>query len=327
MTRRFKYIALFASLLAALVVTLGAYTRLSHAGLGCPDWPGCYGFLTVPNEHHEISAAHDAFPGSQVEPKKAWIEMVHRYFAGSLGIVILVLAGLAVMTKASHTKPVKLSLTILVLVVFQALLGMWTVTLNLQPVIVMGHLLGGFAILSLLTLLYLRLKYASYSTLGDNAQQSRRWVLFALGILILQIALGGWLAANYAAPHCPGLPLCSNIELFSIESLFHLPASSATYEYGVLPFETRLSIHVVHRVWAVVTVCALGLVAWRVWRASSDAKIKQAAQWVLMLLLLQFTVGVAIVHWQFPLLLTLFHNFMAAMLLIATVRLSYFCSK
>ncbi|WP_462150555.1 COX15/CtaA family protein [Pseudoalteromonas xiamenensis] len=323
MERKYKYVTLIACLLAAVVVTLGAYTRLNNAGLGCPDWPGCYGFLTVPDEHHEISAALQAFPDSEIEHGKAWLEMIHRYFAGTLGLVILSIALLALRRQTEKPLPLKLALSILVLVVFQALLGMWTVTMNLQPFIVMGHLLGGFSILTLLTLLYLRLNNQFVFTEEPKIRRQSRILFIALGALIVQIALGGWLAANYAAPHCVGLPLCQNIELFSLESLFHLPVGAANYEYGVLPFETRLSIHFIHRVWAMVTLVFLGFAACRVVVAAQSDLFKNAARIVLFLLITQVSVGAAIVHWQFPLHLTLFHNFMAAMLLIATVRLCY----
>lgn len=324
METKYKHITLFACLLAAVVVTLGAYTRLNHAGLGCPDWPGCYGFLTVPDEHHEIAAAEAAFPGAEVEHKKAWLEMIHRYFAGTLGLVILGIALLAIKRNVSRPLPLKHSLFVLVLVVFQALLGMWTVTMNLQPFIVMGHLLGGFSILTLLTLLYYRISYQPSFNDDPRVRPLYRVALMALAVLVIQIGLGGWLAANYAAPHCVGLPICQNIELFSFESLLHLPVGAANYEYGVLPFETRLSIHFIHRVWAIVTLLFLGYVAFKVALNSVTETIKNAARLVLLLLCAQVGIGAAIVHWQFPLHLTLFHNFMAAMLLIATVRLCYF---
>jgi cytochrome c oxidase assembly protein subunit 15 len=188
----YKYITLFACLLAAVVVTLGAYTRLNHAGLGCPDWPGCYGFLTVPDEHHEIAAAEAAFPGAEVEHKKAWLEMIHRYFAGTLGLVILAIALFAIKRNAVRPVPLKHALFILALVVFQALLGMWTVTMNLQPFVVMGHLLGGFSILALLTLLYLRLNHQPTFSEDPKVKSWYRISLLALGVLVIQIGLGGW---------------------------------------------------------------------------------------------------------------------------------------
>ncbi|TMO68214.1 COX15/CtaA family protein [Pseudoalteromonas aurantia] len=318
----YKRIALFSCLLAALVVTLGAYTRLSNSGLGCPDWPGCYGFITVPTHATDVLLAESLFPNSQLEPKKAWIEMVHRYFAGCLGLLIAFLCIIAVRNKKQSVLPVKLVALLAVLIVLQGALGMWTVTLNLQPFVVMGHLLGGFSILAILSLVYFRVTN-SQEPLEDRVSHYFNLTLGVLVILSIQIAFGGWVAANYAAPHCTGLPVCNNIELFSLESLFHLPLGKENYEYGVLPFDTRLSIHFVHRLWALVTALAIFAMAWKLYRVAVSKTFKIAVLWVVTLLLIQLTVGSAIVHLQFPLLLTLFHNFMAAMLLVSMVRLCF----
>ncbi|WP_440054356.1 COX15/CtaA family protein [Pseudoalteromonas sp. T1lg65] len=322
MINRKRKIALFSCFVAAIVVTLGAFTRLSDAGLGCPDWPGCYGFLTVPNETHELNAAAERFPGMEVEADKAWIEMVHRYFASFLGFLIVALLWFRLKTKKGANLPTKHFYLLFLLVLFQGALGMWTVTMNLQPVVVMGHLLGGFTILALLSLLYLRLKYGQLKASVTTTQSTM--CNSALVVLVIQIALGGWLAANYAAPHCTGLPLCDNMQLFSWQSLFTLPEASATYEFGVLPFESRVSIHLIHRVWALVTVLALLAACWPLLKQQQEKVLKKAAYLVLLLVSIQVAVGAAIVHFQFPLLLTLFHNFMAAMLLLAMVRLCFF---
>ncbi|MEC4091568.1 MULTISPECIES: COX15/CtaA family protein [Pseudoalteromonas] len=322
MTQSFRKLVLMSALLAALVVSLGAYTRLSNAGLGCPDWPGCYGFLTVPNEAHELVSAQQQFPGSEVHQEKAWIEMIHRYFAGSLGLVVAAIFFMALRQPNCGTSIKGLSALLAVLIVFQALLGMWTVTMNLQPLIVMGHLLGGFTILSLLTLLWLKASQPATVAIPHVAGL-KVMTLVVLMVLIVQIALGGWLAANYAAPHCRGLPLCENGELFSLSSLFQLPQSSASYEFGVLPFETRLSIHLVHRLWAMVTLFAILILCWRLYVRIPDARVRPVILLPAMLVLCQVLLGGAIVHWQFPLLLTLFHNVMAALLLLSMVRVCY----
>ncbi|MEJ6476043.1 COX15/CtaA family protein [Pseudoalteromonas piscicida] len=317
-------IVIFACFVTVVVVTLGAFTRLSDAGLGCPDWPGCYGFLTVPNESHELSAAKDQFPHLEVEAEKAWIEMIHRYFASFLGLIILTLACLQLFKKQENKGPNRHYYLLLMLVLFQGALGMWTVTMNLQPVIVMGHLLGGFSILALLVLLVLRLKHSSIT--AQVPRRTAQVCYVALFVLVIQIALGGWLAANYAAPHCTGLPLCDNSQLFSWQSLFTLPEASATYEFGVLPFESRVSIHFTHRVWAIITVLSLLIACWPLLKQQQSQVIRNSAYLVLVLVTLQVVVGAAIVHFQFPLLLTLFHNFMAAMVLLAMVRLCFFVS-
>ena len=152
-----KKLTLFSIFLAAVVIILGAYTRLTDAGLGCPDWPGCYGNLTVPLSEEKVAQANAAYPERPVEAFKAWNEMIHRYFAGTLGVCVLAIALIALRQRDKGT-PVKLPLLLLGLIIFQAALGMWTVTLNLLPVVVMGHLLGGFSVLSCLFILYLRLR-------------------------------------------------------------------------------------------------------------------------------------------------------------------------
>ena len=147
----------FSIILTLCVIIMGAYTRLTDAGLGCPDWPGCYGFLTVPTQAEQVAQAQQLFPDAPLENQKAWNEMIHRYIAGILGIVILIIAIWSLLrVRHNPAQPVKLPLFLLVLVTFQAALGMWTVTMNLQPFIVMGHLLGGFSTLCLLYLLSLR---------------------------------------------------------------------------------------------------------------------------------------------------------------------------
>ena len=153
--------AVCALLLGVVVVMLGAYTRLVHAGLGCPDWPGCYGFLSVPRSDGALEMAQMRFPDSPVEAFKAWAEMIHRYAAGLLGLTILGLALLALKYRDHQGYPLKLPLGLLALVICQALFGMWTVTLKLWPQVVTAHLLGGFATLSLLFLLCLRLSGGS----------------------------------------------------------------------------------------------------------------------------------------------------------------------
>ena len=277
MYKNYKYLVLITVFFSILVVGLGAYTRLSDAGLGCPDWPGCYGFLTVPKHETALLHVEQNYPDMMFEAAKAWKEMIHRYFAGALGLLILALFVFAWLKRQYPNTPVKLPLALLLLVVFQAALGMWTVTMNLQPLVVMGHLLGGFSILSLLFLLYLRLKTNPVASSDSGAKPYYQLALVGLVVLILQIALGGWLAANYAAPHCNGLPLCSYGQPFSLKSVFQLPLEHSTYEYGVLSQQARMSIHLLHRIWALVTCVVLALIMWRIYsRCYSLEKLSTA---------------------------------------------------
>lgn len=323
MYKNYKYLVLITVFFSILVVGLGAYTRLSDAGLGCPDWPGCYGFLTVPKHETALLHVEQNYPDMMFEAAKAWKEMIHRYFAGALGLLILALFVFAWLKRQYPNTPVKLPLALLLLVVFQAVLGMWTVTMNLQPLVVMGHLLGGFSILSLLFLLYLRLKTDPVASSDSGAKPYYQLALVGLVVLILQIALGGWLAANYAAPHCNGLPLCSYGQPFSLKSVFQLPLEHSTYEYGVLSQQARMSIHLLHRIWALVTCVVLALIMWRIYSRCYSRKIKHCTVTVLIALLCQICLGLAVVHWHFPLSVALAHNLMAALLLLSMVRLCF----
>ena len=193
-----------ATVLAFCVVVLGAYVRLSDAGLGCPDWPGCYGKLLVPQAQAAIDAANQAYPDRPLEQHKAWKEMIHRYLASFLGLVIIVIV---LLTWRERRRGVSLQLPywLLVLVILQGLLGMWTVTLLVKPAIVLLHLVGGFATLSLLWWLYLS------TGRRDSPNVSRglgRVAIIGLLFLCVQILLGGWTSTNYAALSCPDFPTC-----------------------------------------------------------------------------------------------------------------------
>ena len=206
----FLRLALLTSALALVVVVLGAFVRLSDAGLGCPDWPGCYGNIDVPKTEQEVQLANDAYPDRPVEAAKAWKEMIHRYFAGALGLLVLIMAILAIRNRHSEKQQVYVPVFLVGLIIFQALLGMWTVTIKLNPTIVMSHLMGGLATLSLLWWVSLRqgrLFVQRQSDIGDYSGL-RRIALIGLLVVILQIMLGGWTSANYAALHCPDFPTC-----------------------------------------------------------------------------------------------------------------------
>ncbi|MDP4982682.1 COX15/CtaA family protein [Pseudoalteromonas tunicata] len=326
MIKKYKNLVLICCFFSICVVGLGAYTRLSDAGLGCPDWPGCYGFLTVP--HHEIHSEvlSENFPGMVLETAKAWKEMIHRYFAGALGVLILVIAIGALLLNKRNIVPTRLPWFLVVLVIFQAALGMLTVTMQLQPLIVMGHLLGGFAIFSLTGLLYLRLCSKPIPGGDEGARPHYYAAILALIVLLVQIALGGWLAANYAASHCADFPLCGpeSMQHFSLWEVFQLPMSQSNYEYGVLSYEARMSIHLLHRFWAAITTIIILWALYRIWIHSYSSKIKQCVLTVLCALIAQLTLGVVLVLLQFPISVALAHNLMAAALLLSVIRLSYY---
>jgi cytochrome c oxidase assembly protein subunit 15 len=325
--RRFTVLVNISLLLTLMVIGLGAYTRLTDAGLGCPDWPGCYGKLTAPLHDDHIAEAQAKFPDAQIEPHKAHNEMLHRYIAGLLGLCVLAIALVSFWIKRFRL----LSTTILLLVIFQAALGMWTVTLNLLPLVVLAHLLGGFGLLSSLALLRVNIHWFRRNQIVDGhasvviaEPQLSRLLPFGyavLMILIVQIILGGWTSTNYAAAVCYQLPFCESgwQEHFSVQSALSLTLGHDTYEYGVLPYEARMSIHVLHRMGALVTLVALGLFAFLCWRRAATTTMRRFAVVIAGLLMLQLTLGLVNVIAQLPLLNAVAHNLVAANLLMVLV--------
>lgn len=309
------------AVLAFCVILLGAYTRLADAGLGCPDWPGCYGHLLVPAD---AAAVKDKRYLEQraLEPDKGWKEMVHRYFAGTLGIAIATIAAWSWMRRRGDAaQPVWLPTALLGLVIFQALLGMWTVTLLLKPVIVMGHLLGGFATFGLLVLLALRTAPPRpVATVGGWRTAGG----LAIVVLVAQIALGGWTSSNYAALACLDFPTCHGTwapQMDFDEAFVLWRGIGQNYEYGVLDHPARTAIHVTHRIGALVTFVFL---AWLVLGiARNGAPLRGAVMLVGGLLLLQVALGIGNVLLHLPLGVATAHNGVAALLLASLIYLNY----
>lgn len=312
-----QWLATIAIFLTMGVILLGAYTRLTDAGLGCPDWPGCYGFLKVPVQEHHIAAAQQAFPERPLEPHKAWNEMVHRYFAGSLGLLIAAMFFVALFSRQS---PKLLPSVLLALVVFQAALGMWTVTLNLLPLVVMGHLLGGFSLLCLLAVHWLRL-HPQFRVQQPQLVSLKPLAVVAILVLIGQIALGGWTAANYAALACIELPICEAgwQQRMNLSEAFDLHLGHEDYEYGVMSAEARQTVHVFHRFGAIVTLLILATFLLQLWRRATSSVLKRLTLGAATLLLLQFSLGVLNVALHLPLANAVAHNFVAANLLMVLV--------
>lgn len=312
-------------LLALVVVSLGAYTRLTHAGLGCPDWPTCYGLLDVPQTSEQIALAEQAYPERKVEPEKAWNEMIHRYFAGALGLLILAIAFLSFKQRNQGT-PLRLPLLILVVVVFQAALGMWTVTMKLMPIVVMGHLLGGFTTLCLLFLLHLRLKPHRINQGDWRIKKYGRYALFGIVILSVQIALGGWTSSNYAAMSCVELPICQSgwQEQLTFERSFDLvPPKRDSYEYGHLAHDERVTIHVVHRFGAIITTLYLTWLLTMIYLKAQTKIFRASAVMVAFALSAQIILGMSNIWFSLPLSVAVGHNIVAACLMLTLIALTY----
>ncbi|OBT16961.1 cytochrome B [Vibrio sp. UCD-FRSSP16_10] len=321
--QRLTWLALAMTL---VVIALGAYTRLADAGLGCPDWPGCYGQIAVPTQAEDIAQAQQLFPQRAVDANKAWLEMIHRYFAGTLGLVVFALSFL--IFKSSVTSKV-FPLLLSGVIIAQAALGMWTVTLKLMPVIVMLHLLGGFTLFSLLTLLMCHLR----NTLKPQIQLERsslssvrRIGVFATLVLVVQIMLGGWTSSNYAALMCTSLPICQGEwqNHLDFKNAFNLVQTGFdNYEFGVLDYGARMTIHVTHRVGALLTSVALLALMIQLWRTS----LKPARGYAKVIgigLVIQIGLGIANVVFHLPLVNAVMHNLGAALLLVTLVSTQYF---
>ena len=330
---KINYYLLFVITVTFAVITLGAYVRLSHAGLGCPDWPGCYGYLIgVPDNSIEIANAENSFQGSNVDIGKAWKEMIHRYIAGALGIFIFILP--FIFYKNNTNKLFKLSLLVSILVVMQAMLGMLTVTLQLQPLIVMMHLMGGLTIITLLWLIFLRYNKNNYfneSQSFHNLSLKRIKNLSVLGyitliVLVIQIMLGGWTSTNYAALACADFPKCNAswwpqmdfYNAFMIEL-----ATDLNYEFGRLDSPARVAIHFTHRIWAIVAAAMLVILSITSYKTIKISYQKIISLCLVLFLFIQVTLGILNIKMGLPIYVAVAHNGNAAILLMCLVTQLY----
>ncbi len=314
----FLFLALITTATALIVIGLGAYTRLTDSGLGCPDWPGCYGqwFLD-----HTVSA------NPTINMKKAWTEMTHRYMAGSLGLLITSLAFFTLRNSNDENskKVLILPIVLIVLMLFQALLGKWTVTLKLLPSVVMAHLLGGMTTLALLwwlTLTFLpKIKLVQLKYL----KKLQRWSLIALTTLSIQILLGGWTSANYAALVCLDFPFCQIPQDFHLDFLetFRLNAEVA----GIgepLTQNARITIQLLHRIGALFTTLTVGGFSALSWIYGKNFLIRALSLLTMFLLITQISLGITNVLMLLPLSIAVAHNFVAALLLLSVITLMYY---
>ena len=322
--KKFTLFCLVAVLLAYFVIVLGAYTRLTDSGLGCPDWPGCYGELFMPGDESFEAQANNAYPERPLEHAKAWTEMAHRYAAGTLGLLILALAVYCVRgRKQEPGVPVLLPVLLLGLVIFQAALGMWTVTLMLKPIVVMGHLLGGMSILALLWWLLVN---ARFPAVPGHWSRLSWFVVCGLCVLAGQIALGGWTSANYSALACVDFPRCQGAwwpEMDFSQGFVLWRGTGIDYEGGVLDMAARTAVHVSHRIGAALTfvvICAVALCA----MLAGHRSLFRLGLLVLALLLAQVSLGIANVVLVLPLPVAVAHNGVAALLLLALITLLHF---
>lgn len=321
-----RYLTIFAAALALFVVMLGAFTRLTDAGLGCPDWPGCYGHMVLPNAQTELNNAQQQFPQIPIETKKAWTEMAHRYVAGTLGLLIVFITAHVIWCRLRGLRlDWQLPVILFCLLFFQAALGMWTVTLKLLPVVVMGHLLGGILIFSCLC--RLALQFSSIKPI----QLTRGQIFIVLGAIIVfcQIALGGWVSSNYAGIACIGFPQCSGqwIPPLHFSQGFNLFSPvGANYQGGLLDNDIRMTIQFIHRIGAFIT--AFYVIILSLWLLTIKNKsLRILALVALLLVCSQFLLGVLNVVYLLPLWIAVAHNGVAALLMATLLMMIYLAPR
>lgn len=321
--RKLAWVTLF---LTFDLVMFGAFTRLTDSGLGCPDWPGCYGHANPLQAHAHISAAEASMPGGPVTVFKAWTEMVHRYLAMAVGVLIIALMVIAWRRWLQSNRQDKrlspwLQTFLLAFVCLQGAFGAWTVTLKLQPVIVTLHLLFGMGLLGLLA--WLAARHAPHSPVTAGAAVLRWPAALALLVLTMQIALGGWVSTNYAALACTDFPLCHGKWLPEMDfangfTLWRHLGKTADGDF--LAFPALTAIHWTHRLFAWVVLVVVGWVAHKALRIGG---LRKTARWLLIAVAVQFMIGVSTVFLRWPLGLAVMHNGGAALLVVLLVMLNY----
>lgn len=315
--QRYRRLVFFTWFLTLDLIMFGAFVRLTDSGLGCPDWPGCYGQVTPLGAMNEIQQAVQAMPYGPVTMSKAWIEMIHRYVGAFLGVLIIAIVWMAWRYRREIGRSPVLAIVTLVAVCIQGAFGAWTVTLKLMPAIVTAHLVLGLTLLGLLT--WLAARERPYAALPRNALRWRPWVALGLFLLAVQVALGGWVSTNYAALACMDFPTCHGqwVPDMDLKSGFSIIRGLGELPSGELISQNALTaIHWVHRNFAFVVFVYLGLLAWRL---RAEQGLRGPATLTLVLLAAQLLTGLTTIFFQWPLLIAVLHNGGAAGLALACV--------
>lgn len=329
--RRWQALAILTLFLAFDLVLFGAFTRLTDSGLGCPDWPGCYGNASPVGARAEISAAQQAMPTGPVTHGKAWVEMVHRYLASGVGVLIIVLTAAAwwqyrrsrAAVASGVQDPQRIAVSpwwptaTLVWVCLQGAFGAWTVTMKLFPAIVTLHLIGGIVLLAMLCVQAVRQTQASNGTLPEPLPRALRGLLVLTAVLVgLQIVLGGWVSTNYAVLACTTFPACQGSwwpDMAFAEGFQVWRPLGMLQDGSHISFAGLTAIHYVHRLAAYLVLAALALLAWRLRRAGL---LRVQARWLAGLALLQFATGLSNVVLDWPLVAAVLHTGGAAALVV-----------
>ena len=328
-----RRLAFFGMLLGLVVVVLGAWVRLTDAGLGCPDWPTCYGHVT-PDAAARVPGQVESYnPGWSFDSGKAWREMIHRYAATTLGFIIVLITAITFAYRRERPLAPKIAVALLVTVLLQGALGAFTVWWLVKPLVVVLHLVGGLTTVSLLAWTWLSLRRTTGivrpepgATRIAALDGARRAAVVATVIVAGQIMLGGWTSSNYAAVSCPDLPTCQNQwwpEGMNFGDAFVLwRGLDINYTGGVLEHPARVAIHFTHRLGAIAATIAVFWAALLALAAAPTLLVRRAALWALVALGLQLSIAIAMILHAFPLPLAAGHNGGAALVLLSMLLLN-----
>ncbi|HUX90291.1 MAG TPA: COX15/CtaA family protein [Gallionellaceae bacterium] len=321
--RKLVWITLF---LTFDLIMFGSFTRLTDSGLGCPDWPGCYGQANPVQAHADIRAAEALMPTGPVTVVKAWIEMIHRYIAMAVGVLIIAIMVVAWRRWLKSSRQLinfapGLPTSLFLLVCLQGAFGAWTVTMKLQPIIVTIHLLLGLLLLAMLTILAAR--HSVLDAISSAARNLFNPAVLALALLVIQIVLGGWVSTNYAVMACTDFPLCHGMLVPPMDfehGFTWWRELGKTASGDLLPVEALTAIHWVHRNFAFIVIA---YIAWIAHKAYKIEGLRKTGKWILIVLALQFASGVSTIFLSWPIVIAIMHNGGAALLVLLLVMLIY----
>ncbi len=321
----FRRIALFCLILAFTVIVLGAYVRLSDAGLGCPDWPGCYGKAIVSGDADFAKQAQQMFPDKPLDVKKAWKEMGHRYVAGLLSLFVLILAILAWREKPFRKTAVISTLVLLALIILQAALGMWTIKFKTMPVIVTSHLLIGMLTFWLVFWIYLRSK-PGLTKRKVKVGTSKGLLVLGMMVLFVQVFLGGWVSTNNAALACQGFPQCNgswwpDVDYFDALNVFK---GLITGYQGALSYQGQVAIHWLHRIGALFCFVFLSGVMLNATSSNNPIPVRRGGLALAVVLMIQITLGVSLIKLGIPLWAAVLHNALAALIMLPVIYIGFY---
>ena len=313
------------ALFTLIVISLGAWVRLTDAGLGCPDWPGCYGLLTTPDTVDELAKAREYYPNADVDVGKAWREMLHRYMAGLLGLYVFFITYVSIKySKRSYTLPVLIS----ILIIIQAIMGMLTVTMLVKPTIVTTHLFFG-----MLTATLLFINSLKYSNISMSSEKIPAIALIIITItwvfLIIQILLGGWTSTNYASLACTDFPKCLD-QWYPKEMIFNeafnvINLPDVNYEGGILAYGAKVAIHYSHRITALILTFVFISALYVVFKLNKHSLLKKLMSISIIFFILQVILGISNVAYSLPLNIAVWHTMNAAILMALISSALYYC--